>query len=94
MGYKIQYEPELDHKYYIPKAKSLNRMWFIWGCTVLGVLIMGMIPTVRGWLWEFMIPGDARITTTAFRDMITDMREGMNLTDAVTVFCQEILANG
>lgn len=93
MGYRIQYEPELNKKYHIAVSRWPNRKQVVWSSLCVLLIGMAAIPTVRQWVLEFLIPGDARVTTGAFTQMISDLRAGEDFSDAVTVFCREILAH-
>ena len=46
----------------------------------------------RAGVLDFLIPGDEAITRKAFQTMIEDVKEGERVSDAVTTFCEEILA--
>ena len=93
MGYEISYQPELNHQYKIPRKKPVKRIWGIYGALVLGVLVLGMIPSIRNWFWDLLIPGNPKVTIPAFSSFMEDIRQGTGLSDALTVFCQGILAN-
>lgn len=93
MGYLIQYEPELNHKYRIKGKWRPDKRFMFWGCICAAMVVLAVIPAVRQWVLEFLIPGDAQVTTSAFSQFVSDLRSGEQLSDAVTTFCQEILAH-
>lgn len=41
---------------------------------------------------DFLIPGDKQITKEAFHAMVEEVREGESVKEAITAFCEEILA--
>lgn len=92
MSYRIEYNPEKNRKYPIPRTK--NRKWVIVALTAL-VLLFALLKfdgskTISSWL----IPGDPEITVAAFSDMVADIRSGEPAGEAVTAFCLEIIRNG
>ena len=93
MGYEIFYQPELNDQYKIPEKKPIKRIWAIYGSLALGVVVLGLIPSIRNWFWDLLIPGDPKVTIPAFSGLLEDVRQGTGFADALTVFCQEILAN-
>ena len=93
MGYEIFYQPELNYRYKISGKKPMKRIWVIYGSLALGVVVLGLIPSIRNWFWDLLIPGDPKVTIPAFSGLLEDVRQGAGFSDALTVFCQEILAN-
>lgn len=91
MGYAILYEPDLNKKLKIPNQnrKLLLRAGVLAVCAVLVVLCLQA--PVREVIRDFLIPGDPDVTQSAFSQMVSDIRAGESFSDAVTVFCQEIL---
>ena len=93
MGYQISYEPELNYRYKIPGKKPKKRIWGIYGTLVLGTVVLGLIPSIRNWFWDLLIPGDPKVTIPTFAGFMEDIQQGTGFSDALTVFCQEILVN-
>ncbi len=91
MGYSILYEPELNKKLKIPNQnrKFLLTVGTLAVCVIF--VILCLLTPVRTVLRDFLIPGDPDVTQSAFSQMVSDIREGESFSDAVTVFCQEIL---
>jgi len=85
MGYRIEYEPELNKKY--PKKTQLRPVHIISVCAVAVVLVFllssGGIYTLR----NLFLPDDA----AAFSNMVDSVRAGTSLQEAITAFCREIL---
>jgi hypothetical protein len=40
---------------------------------------------------EWILPGNAQVTEAALDNLVTDLKEGEKLEDAITAFCQEII---
>ena len=92
MSYRIEYNPEKNRKYPMPRTK--NGKWVMVALTAV-VLMFALLKldesqTIRSWL----IPGDPEITTAAFSNMVADIRNGEPAGEAVTAFCLEIIRNG
>lgn len=93
MGYVIQYEPELNHKYKMRSAVRISKRFAI-GISLCAVLIvLCLYQPTRQWLWEFIVPGDEQVTQSAFSQMLRSLQDGEQVGDAVTAFCVEILEN-
>ncbi len=88
MAYLVRYEPELDHKYSSVNNKKNKWMYIVALCLIV---IIGLVPGFRNWMWDFMIPGDPRITVAAFENMVSDVAAGENMSEVFAAFCREIL---
>lgn len=44
-------------------------------------------------LRSFLLPGEAGVTEAAFAEMMTDLREGEPLGEAVTSFCRQVISS-
>jgi hypothetical protein len=53
-----------------------------------------MVPQGRLWLRDLLLPGDEEITASALEGMVSDLRAGEPVREAVEAFCREILAGG
>ena len=94
MGYKIMYASFGEEKK-MPKGRgSWNKVAAL---LLVAVLLLGAM-TVKNkglrWVKDYLLPGDPAVTAAALEDMVTDLREGDSLFDAVTAFCREIMAHG
>lgn len=88
MAYKIQYSPEKAHCY----PSVTNRVKFKVGKWVILLLALAAAAWMRvNGIPDFLIPGDPTVTRTAATTMIDELRAGVSMSDAVTVFCKEIL---
>lgn len=91
MGYRIVYGTEYSKK--SKKSGGSVRLR-----TMIAAAFLFFALTVR-LTWQegseimrrFLLPGDLTVTELAFAEMVSDLREGEKLADALTVFCAEIL---
>ena len=88
MSYKICYFPENSRRY--PKVSSVRRLNWSKYIAVLLLFGFGVWVKFQG-VPDFLIPGDPEITKQAAEMMITELRNGEPVDDAVLAFCQEIL---
>lgn len=90
MGYRIQYGPPLNsEKKYIKKYK--RNLWI--ACLVI-IVFAGLCVakyTNPELMREFIIPGDAEVTSNAFAQMTEQIRQGAAVKEAFTDFCVEII---
>lgn len=88
MAYKIQYSPEVAHRY--PSKGSCTQIKP--GRWVIIVLALAALLWVRAkGIPDFLIPGDPDVTRSAAATMMDEIRAGVPVDDAITVFCKEIL---
>ena len=88
LAYKILYAKEASYRYPIQKQKSgkkAGRLWLVllFAAAALWVRLYG-IP-------DFLIPGDPEVTRTAASDFMSNMQTGMQVGEAITVFCEQIV---
>jgi len=93
MGYKIMYNPEDNDKYPVFKPKKRNFRLLPFAMVLIAGLMLTR-PQIRSGIEEWLIPGNPMVTKAAFSLMIDELREGESFTDAVTTFCNEIIAGG
>ena len=86
MGYRIVYGKK-EKKIISPKKICL----IITGITALAML---MWPAGRTFVAGVFLPGDADVTASAVRTLVAELKEGQGIGNAVTAFCQEIIAGG
>ncbi len=78
---------------YGPKKKTLKTKKK-WGILVAGcVLALVLLGRFLGW-GEFLIPGDAAVTTMALDALIADLGSGAEIQEAFADFCREIMDHG
>ena len=92
MSYNILYNPELKMQY-PPIRKSRKEINTKPLFILLFVVIAGYI-LVQSGAAQFLLPGDAKITTAAFSSMIKQVGAGEPVGDAVVTFFQDVIANG
>ena len=88
MAYRILYTPENNRRY--PPCRSKQNIRYS--------SILGFIFFLLSILWirvygipDFLIPGDTEVTKSAAREMISLLKTGTPVKDAVTVFCKQII---
>ena len=89
MAYKVVYGPmpKIRKKSGILRFQALTAM-----CLMLFSLGVRQVwPEGREVLQDFLMPGDMTVTQAAFGDMLENLENGQNLTDAVTAFCRQIV---
>lgn len=88
MAYQIHYTPEDSHRF----PQTQNKMVFPWKkAFTLAFILAGIIYVKTYGLPDFLIPGDPEITVPATQSMISDLKAGEPLDDAITAFCLEII---
>ena len=90
MAYYIQYG-KITTKERIARLRSSQTFklynWIFVGILAVTISLLGRLGAL-----DFLIPGDREITKAAFQTMVEDVREGERVSDALTAFCEEILA--
>lgn len=90
MGYRITYENGHIHK---KTVRSSQFRWKRWGAgaAVAALAVTLLIPRGRLWVREVILPGDAEVTAAALEGMVSDLREGEPMGEALETFCREII---
>jgi hypothetical protein len=85
MGYRIVYGKQEK------KIISLRKV----GLAVAAIVMSAMLlwPSSRNVIQEVILPGDADVTAAALQHLVAGLGDGQNLGEAVTAFCQEIIAS-
>ncbi len=90
MSYKIQYDI----------TKSNNIKWIDTGKRKRKIVIFSFLLLVffgiialrnLEFLQELLFPGDAAVTRSAMDTLISNIKDGQSFSNAITVFCQEII---
>lgn len=90
MGYRIDYQP-------IKKVRGLEkRSCRRTALTFLSLLLFflltwGFWPEGRALLQEALIPGDNAVTVTALENLSNELSAGTELSQALEIFCMDIL---
>lgn len=94
MGYQVQYGK-------VRKMRSVQERGVVSPSTIIRCFIA--LFAVLGICWgawnhevlrDYLIPGDADITSAAVKHLTESLEDGVPLPDAVTAFCKEIVAYG
>ncbi len=85
MHYRIVYARQ---KHRIPRLSKRQKM--IAGTAVVSLLLIAVF-LAFGTQW--LLPGDPEVSATALENMVSSVKNGESLSDAVVAFCQEIVAN-
>lgn len=59
--------------------------------TLLVILVAGLLVAGQNMSWNWLLPGDPRITAAALETLRENLTAGETLSDAVTAFCREII---
>ena len=87
MSYKIQYTPEVCHRYPLKEKRPQVK----WGRWIPFVLLLAAVLGIRLYgIPDFLIPGDPEVTKAAAAMLIDELHAGTSVDDAVTVFCKEV----
>ena len=93
MSYLIQYSPQ-DNKKYPPKRnKKKPEKAVLAMILALIICLTGIVRRKQQDAFAWLIPGNPDITLQAFENLIVDVKAGEPMKEAVTVFCQEVIAN-
>ena len=93
MGYRITYDNGTIRK----ETVQVHRFkWKRWGsgCLAFVLAVTFMFPRGRLWFRDLLLPGDEQVTSAALEGMVSDLRSGEPIGEAVETFCREILAGG
>jgi len=90
MGYRITYGQTL-RKTNLPtnQKKTTMKKWIYFALVCVLLVFALSFGTVR----RYLLPGDPVVTERALRELVSDLRTGEKVSDAVTAFCREILDN-
>lgn len=92
MGYSIQYDTGGVVKVQKRKERK-RRKWMLPVLVAMGITALTLFTNFRQLLWDMFLPGATESTELAFSQMITDLRSGDSIREAVSTFCMEILEN-
>lgn len=94
MGYRIQYDPEQNKKY-PSKVRAIKQKYLLLTAVMIAGFVLGVLGIKNSnALKRMLLPGDPQVTESAFNAMVTDIRAGESVGDAVTAFCLEIMKHG
>ena len=88
MSYYVEYNPELKRRYPRAGKRSSKAPLVLIGLVFIAV---GTYALMRYNLLHYLIPGDSKVTTAAFREMVESVGNGKAVTEAVFAFCRDII---
>lgn len=88
MSYYVEYNPEVKRRYPCKKTRISKAPLVIFGLLFATV---GVYTMIRYNLLHYLIPGDSKVTTAAFSEMIESVGNGKAVTEAVFAFCRDII---
>ncbi len=94
MAYRIDYSSGEGRKQQIRTKRPVPVKGILCAVGLAGLLTVLAFPPTRIALWNWILPGDGAVTAEAVEGMIEHLRDGVSVGDAVTAFCQEIIAGG
>lgn len=92
MAYRIDYGSGGEKKRAMKGRTPVRRVAAGIVCAVL--LAALLFPAGRRALRDLILPGDAEVTAAALRDLVAELQDGEPVGDAVSAFCQEVIAGG
>ena len=90
MAYHIRYGKTTAKEFFARLRYSENFKLYNWIAISVLVFTISLLGKVGA--LDFLIPGDRAVTKEAFQTMVEEVREGERVSDALTAFCEEILA--
>lgn len=94
MAYSIAYEPDSQITYRQIKNGPVLYKTVLLCISILAICLTAFVPSMRNWLWDFMIPGDPEITVDAVSKLVDQLKSGLRASEAIETFCNEIINNG
>lgn len=88
MGYRIEYGADSQRK------EHGQGLWGLLFFSVVLAAVYRFVPTGRRMLLEFLWPGGSEPAARAMGKLLTMLRQGQPVMDAMASFCLEILEGG
>lgn len=91
MGYEIQYGQTMV-KMYVPERKKFLLTRKNGGILITGIVIL-LALYFCNWreAWDFLIPGNSKVTRAAASKMVTNLKDGEPISASFEAFCREII---
>lgn len=93
MGYVIRYGKKIPQESGNGIRKCSGSVGFAMVLVTAAVLIRLFIPQSGAYIRRMLIPGMPDSAAASFSEMLENLRGGMEIGDAVDVFCHEIFEN-
>ena len=92
LPYSVCYGAEESGRYQGKSALGRKKSRYV---VTITLLILTIVLTIwyRESLVSWLIPGDDQITIQFTEELISDIRDGMPIGEALTTFCEEIVAH-
>lgn len=94
MHYSVHYEPDKNEKYPVSAKPKQGKNGVRVFAVILAIILLASAVHFKKELTAWLIPGNDAITVQATEDLLTNMRDGVPIRAAITVFCEEIIDNG
>lgn len=91
MGYRIVYGPEIKAQPQRTGSSARLRTMIAAAFLLFSIIVRLTWQEGTEIMRQALLPGDLTVTEQAFSEMITDLRQGEPVADAVTVFCRTVL---
>lgn len=91
MAYRIQYSGSTKYKF--PSSKKEAPI-ILAGIIISLIFLVSIVPEIRTGIRDLILPGDAEVTYGALTAFAEDLKSGESVKEAITAFCQDIIANG
>lgn len=89
MGYRIDYQSACREK----KTKKGRYPILIFSACLIAVLLFNtVLKDQRALLLKIIFPGDAAVTAVSLDNMLSQLKAGAPLEDALLAFCQQVIA--
>lgn len=90
MGYKIEYDSGTATRVAVRDSRK-KKKWLAWSLAVAVIVGVLAFPQGREALRGIFLPGDEAVTAQALQDLVTDLRAGEGVSEAMTAFCQQVI---
>lgn len=91
MGYSVKYGEEKRRNLGSGVSWVRLRTMIAVGILTFAIAVHAFWPEGAEKLRSVFVPGPATLVETAVLDMVKDLKSGNNISDALTVFCSQIL---
>lgn len=91
MSYRISYDGKAE-KTFFKEKDSKKYIRYTLMC-IAGMIVAILLYANKPKIENIIYPGDPQVTKNAVATMISDIRSGEDVKDAVMAFCQEIVDN-
>lgn len=93
MSYKIKYDVDIIKIPIHDKMKTGSKSLAIVAAAVCICLLLVSASSGIDNIKEWILPGNPKVTEAALDTLVTELRQGEPLNDAISAFCKEILVH-